>query len=125
MQRKCSCGNYFVPRLDRQMRCMVCILENEPEAPPEDERDPRGPQFVEWFIYHWHHIRKAACEAKRIRFVYDDGIVGKEVDVPKSPSVAKMAKEHGLLPRTVYKRLALGWTLKEALEIVKRKKGKK
>lgn len=124
MQRKCSCGNLFVPRVERQMRCMRCILEKEPPLPPEDDTDPRHGAFSEWFIYHWHHIRKSACEAKGIRFVYDDGIIGKEIEVQKKPSIAKLARKYGLKPELVRKRLRTGWTLNEALGKVERKKVK-
>ena len=126
MQKKCRCGNYFIPRLEKQSRCMRCILKHEPKAPPEDDRDINSTQFVEWFIYRWHHIREAAAKARGVTFEYDDGIVGRAVEVPKDykPNVTALAKKCGLKPRTVHKRLALGWTLDEALGKKQRKKRK-
>ena len=75
MQRECGCGNHFIPRFERQMRCMYCILEEEPPLPSEGDREIERSKIIEWFIYHWHHIRKAACKTKGIPFTFDDGIV--------------------------------------------------
>lgn len=122
-EKKCECGNYFIPYIGGQVRCVHCILKEEPPTPPEN-LDVDSSAFAEWFIYHWHNIRKSAAKAKRKRFVYDDGIVGKEITVQKqekTQSLAEMARQHGQQPRTVTARLKRGWTLEEALEGKRRK----
>ena len=110
-ERLCKCGNYFYPHIKGQCRCTLCILENEPPRPP-DEIDMRMTEFVEWFIYKWHNIRKAAAEKAGIPFEWEDGIAGRS-DQPKS--LAQIAREHGIKPRTLTCRLSRGWTLDEAL----------
>lgn len=115
MERKCKCGNCYIPRFERQMRCMPCILAKEPPLPPDDVRDIQHTEFLEWFIYHWHHIRKSAHEAKGLVFEYDDGIIGKAAEKKRKPTVAELARKRGLDPSLVRKRLRLGWTLDKAL----------
>ena len=115
MERKCKCGNCYIPRFERQMRCMPCILAKEPPPPPDDVRDIQHTEFLEWFIYHWHHIRKSAHEAKGLVFEYDNGVLGRGPAKRNRTTVAEMARQHGLDPALVRKRLRAGWPLKKAL----------
>ena len=121
--KRCACGNYFTPYADCQTRCVYCILESEPAQPADDaERGMRDTAFVEWFIYRWHHIRKAA-KAQRKEFVWNDNVIGtspadrpKRKYTKKKKSFSDMCIEKGVNPKTVHKRMARGWTLDEALE---------
>lgn len=73
--RKCKCGNKFMPYVERQHRCVYCILKEEPPKPKEYASGDIHTDFVEWFIYHWHNIRVAGAKMKGVPLEWDDGII--------------------------------------------------
>lgn len=73
--RKCKCGNLFVPFAERQRRCLHCILKEEPPKPKDHGDGIMRTDFVEWFIFHWHHVRVIGAAKKGVVLEWDDGIV--------------------------------------------------
>lgn len=109
--KKCRCGNLFRPFAPHQTRCMRCITLTHPKKPTDGMPDMTS-EFVEWFIYTWHTMRKDAG------IKVDDGIVKtySERKVTTKKSLPQMCRERGVEVSTVRKRMQRGWTLSEALE---------
>lgn len=73
--KKCECGKRFYPYAKCQRRCIYCILEAKPKKPTNETSGYITPEFSEWFIYQWYHVRRIAAEKLGVPFEFDDGIL--------------------------------------------------
>lgn len=128
--KNCKCGNIYTPYTGGQVRCIYCILESEPHELKDDPENRKSTEFVEWFIYHWHNIRKSSAKAKGVPFEWDDNIYGNWKNTVKQSDDGKISKyrlfvNNGIAPATAYSRLRAGWTMDEVLAGKRKSKGGK
>lgn len=56
----CECGKPIPEKIKGQTRCVPCIMARKPKRPKPNNNDIFRSEYVEWVIYEWRKIRRAA-----------------------------------------------------------------